>query len=80
MPIFGQVNLPANQSGTPINTSTIMHGADSVNTMGLGLIVAVPLLSIEERGRTYTWNYTYNSPTYDSTLRGRSIKRRRMHP
>jgi len=63
--LLAQVNLPGNQSGTPINTSTIQHGADSVNAMGLGLKIDIPLLTLQERGRTYTWSYVYNSPTYE---------------
>jgi len=61
---IAQVNLPANQTGTPVNTSSILHGVDSVNTMGLGLHIEIPLLTLQERGRTYTWKYVYNSPTY----------------
>jgi YD repeat-containing protein len=63
-----QINMPANQTGTPINTSSILHGADSVNTMGLGLSIDIPLFSLQERGRTFTWRYVYNSPTYNMTF------------
>ena len=63
-----QVNLPANQTGTPLNTSSIQHGMDSVNTMGLGLNIDIPLFSLQERGRTYTWRWVYNSPTFNMTF------------
>src|SRR5277367_586257 len=66
--VGAQVNLPANQAGTPINTSSIQHGVDSVNTMGLGLHIDIPLFSLQERGRTYTWRYVYNSPVYNLTF------------
>lgn len=62
---LGQVLTPASQTGNPINTSADLHGIDSVNTMGLGLQIEIPLLTLQERGRTYTWKYVYNSPTYE---------------
>lgn len=59
-----QADLPATQTGKPVNTSNILHGVDSVNTMGLGLHIEIPLLTLNERGREYTWKYIYNTPTY----------------
>jgi YD repeat-containing protein len=60
-----QALSPASQTGDPINTSSIIHGADSVNTMGLGLKIEIPLLTLQERGRTYTWKYVFNSPSWE---------------
>jgi len=59
-----QVIIPATQQGLPINTSNDEHGVDSVNTMGLGLHIEIPLLSIPEHGQMATWKYVYDSPTY----------------
>lgn len=63
-----QVLTPATQTGDPINTSSIIHGVDSVNTMGFGLKIEIPLLTLQERGRTYTWKYVFNSPSWELTF------------
>ncbi len=62
--VFSQVIPPGEQTGSPVNSSDDQHGVDSVNTEGLGLHIAIPLLTIQERGRTYTVSYVYNSPVY----------------
>lgn len=59
-----QVIPPGAQTGSPVNSSNDQHGIDSVNTENLGLHIEIPLLSIQERGRTYTVEYVYNSPIY----------------
>ncbi len=63
--LSAQVVTPAIQQGLPINTSNDEHGVDSVNTMGLGLHIEIPLLTLQEHGQPITWKYVYDTPTYE---------------
>lgn len=62
--VRAQVVTPATQQGSPINTSDDEHGVESINTMGLGLHIEIPLVTLQERGQSISWKYVYDTPTY----------------
>lgn len=58
-----QVN-PGTETGFPIYGSLHGDSLDVVNLQNGSLHISIPLLTVRERGRSFTWSYIYDTPSW----------------